>query len=179
MLVCRFGLNSAHAQMIADYEISLGAPNDIPGILTLQELNLVERGGGLSVRQTADWFRHAIFEKSLVVGRRDGKVVGYVLGTSLAAQAHVTMVQAMLRVFPAPPDCYLYGPVCVAEAERGKGLAGALFKELQAHMGGRSAMTFVRADNSPSLRAHHKMGMRELGTFTSEGIPHIALSYIG
>jgi hypothetical protein len=68
MLVCRFGLNSAHAQMIADYEISLGTPNDIPGILTLQELNLIERGGGLSVRQTADWFRHAIFEKSLVVG---------------------------------------------------------------------------------------------------------------
>ncbi len=118
--------------MIVDYEISLGTPNDIPGILTLQELNLVERGGGLSVRQTADWFRHAIFEKSLVVGRRDGKVVGYVLGTSLAAKAHVTMVQAMLRAFPAPPDCYLYGPVCVAEAERGKGLAGALFKELQA-----------------------------------------------
>lgn len=89
------------------------------------------------------------------------------------------MVQAMLRAFPAPPDCYLYGPVCVAEAERGKGLAAALFKELQAHMGGRSSMTFVRADNAPSLRAHRKMGMRELGTFMSEGIPHIALSYTG
>src|SRR5450631_2991459 len=107
MVVCPFALNSAHAPMIPDYEISLGTPNDIPEILTLQELNLVERGGGLSVRQTADWFRHAIFEKSLVVGRRDGKVVGYVLGTSLAAKAHVAMVQAMLRAFPAPPDCYL------------------------------------------------------------------------
>jgi RimJ/RimL family protein N-acetyltransferase len=79
------------------------------------------------------------------------------------------MIQAMLRAFPASRDCYLYGPVCVAEAERGKGLAGALFKELQSHMGGRSAMTFVRADNVPSLRAHQKMGMRELGTFMSEG----------
>jgi predicted N-acetyltransferase YhbS len=163
--------------MTNDYEISLATPDDIPGILELQEPNLVERGGGLSVRQPGDWFRHAILEKSIVVARRNGKVVGYVLGTSLAAKAHVSMIQAMLHAFPPPPDCYLYGPVCVAEAERGKGLAGALFKELQAHMGGRSAMTFVRADNGPSLRAHNRMGMRELGTFVSEGVPHIALTY--
>lgn len=176
MVVCH-SLNAAHAQMTADYEISLATLNDIPGILALQEPNLVERGGGLSARQTAEWFRHAILEKSIVVSRRNGKVVGYVLGTSLAAKAHVPMIQAMLRAFPAPRDCYLYGPVCVAEAERGKGLAGALFKELQSHMGGRSAMTFVRADNVPSLRAHQKMGMRELGTFMSEGAPHIALTY--
>src|ERR1035438_7737160 len=78
--------------------------------------------------------------------RRDGKVVGYVLGTSLAANAHIAIIQAMLRTFPAPPGCYLYGPVCVAETERGKGLAGALRSELQSHMRGRWAMTFVRAD---------------------------------
>jgi hypothetical protein len=163
--------------MIDDYEISLATPDDIAGSLALQESNLVERGGGLSVRQTADWFRNAIVERSIVVGRRNGRVVDYVLGTSLAAKAHVPMIQAMLRAFPAPRDCYLYGPVCVAEAERGKNLAGALFKELQTHMGGRSAMTFIRADNDSSLRAHQKMGMRELGTFVSEGVPHIALTY--
>jgi predicted GNAT superfamily acetyltransferase len=163
--------------MIADYQIALATPDDIPGILTLQEPNLVERGGGLSVRQTADWYRNAIVEKSVVVGRREGKVVAYVLGTSLAAKAHVAIIQTMLRTFPAPPDCYLYGPVCVAETERGNGLAAALFDVLQMHMGGRPAMTFVRADNVPSLRAHRKMGMRELGTFMSNGVPHIALTY--
>ena len=76
-------------RMIVGYEISLATPDDIPGILTLQKPNLIERGGGLSVRQTADWFRHAILDKSLVVGRRDGKVVGYVMGTSMAANAHI------------------------------------------------------------------------------------------
>jgi L-amino acid N-acyltransferase YncA len=65
----------------------------------------------------------------------------------------------------------------VAETERGKGLALALFEVLQTQMGSRPAMTFVRADNAPSLRAHGKMGMRELGTFMSEGVPHIALTY--
>ena len=38
-------------------------------------------------------------------------------------------------------------------------------------------MTFVRADNSASLRAHRKMGMRELGTFMNEGVSHIAFAY--
>jgi len=162
--------------MIADYEIALATPDDIPGILMLPEPNLVERGGGLSVRQSADWFRNAIIEKSVVVGCRGGKVVGYVLGTSLAAKAHVPIIQTMLRTFPVPPDCYLYGPVCVVETERGNGLAAAL---LQRHMGGRPAMTFVRADNAPSLRAHRKMGMRDLGTFMSDGVSHVALTYYG
>jgi predicted GNAT superfamily acetyltransferase len=163
--------------MIADYEIGLATPDDISGILALQEPNLIERGGGLSVRLTADWFRTAIVEKSVVVARRRGKVAGYVLGTSLAAKAHVAIIQTMLRTFPAPPNCYLYGPVCVAEAERGKGLAAALFEALRTHMGDRPTMTFVRADNAPSLRAHRKMGMHELGTFMSNGVAHIALAY--
>jgi hypothetical protein len=48
--------------MIADYEISLGRVGDIPSILALQEINLVERGGSLSVRHTADWFRQLATE---------------------------------------------------------------------------------------------------------------------
>src|SRR5262245_11572345 len=86
------------------------------------------------------------------------------------------IIQTMLRNFPPPPDCYLYGPVCVAETERGRGLAGALFRVLQAYMAGRPAMTFIRADNLPSLRAHRKMGMSKLGTFVSEDVSYIALS---
>ena len=133
-----------------------------------------ERGGGLAVRQTADWFRHAILEQSLIVARTERKVVAYVLGTSLVAKAHVMIIQTMLRNFPPPPECYLYGP---AETERGKGLAGALFRVLKTHMAGRPAMTFIRADNIPSLRAHRKMGMSELGTFVIEDVSYIALSY--
>jgi|SRR5262245_17590321 len=166
-----------NTEMVADYDISLGRVDDIPDILVLQEANLAERGGGLTARQTADWFRHAVLEKSLIVGRTDCKVIGYVLGTSLAAKAHVMVVQAMLRNFPPLPDCYLYGPVCVAETQRGKGIAGALFQALQTHMAGRPAMTFVRADNIPSLRAHRKMGMSELGSFVHADVSYIALGY--
>jgi len=163
--------------MTHGYDISLATLNDIPGILALQEPNLPENGGSLSVRQNADWFRMAIVDKSVMVARRNGQVVGYVLGTSLAAQAHVAIVQTMLRTFPPPANCYLYGPVCVAEPARGIGLAAALFKVLQTHMDRRPAMTFVRPDNEPSLRTHRRMGMRDLGPFSNNDEQYIALSY--
>jgi hypothetical protein len=165
------------AEMIADYDISLAGLDDIPDILALQEANLPDNGGTLSVRLTADWFADAILEKSVVVGRHESKVVGYVVGSSLGANAHVSIIQAMLRAFPPAPGCYLYGPICVAETERGKGLASAMFGQLRARLSGRQAMLFIRADNAPSVQAHRKMGMQELGTFTHNGVLCVALMY--
>lgn len=160
-----------------DYDIGLATTDDIPEILALQDPNVIDRGGGLSVRQSAQWFAATMADMPLVVARRNGAVVGYVLATSMASKAHVPIVQAMLKAFPAPQDCYLYGPICVADTERGKGLAGAMFIELKKRLPGRPAMTFIRADNEPSLRAHRRMGMRELGEFIANGEPHVAFGY--
>ena len=159
------------------YDISLAGPDDIPDILALQELNLPDKGGTLSVRLTSDWFQDAVREKSVIVGRRETKLVGYVVGSSLAAYTNVPIVQTMLRAFPPTPRCYLYGPICVAQTERGKGIANAMFEELRTRFSGRPAMLFIRADNVPSLQAHRKMGMRELGTFTNNDIAYVALTY--
>jgi predicted N-acetyltransferase YhbS len=155
--------------MTAGYEIALATPDDIPGILALQEQNLAERGGSLSMRLDADWFERAMLEMPLIVGRRDGNIVGYVVATTIAAQMHIPIVQAMLRQFPAPPDCFIQGPVCVAESERGKGLAGLMFAEMRAQLPDRVAITFIGSDNAASLRAHKKMGMRALGEFDNAG----------
>ena len=91
--------------MSADEEIVLGTLEDIPGVLTLQEANLAHNGGNLSVRFSANWFQRAIGEKSLLVCRREGKIVGYVLGTSFGLKDPVAIIQSMLRAFPAPADC--------------------------------------------------------------------------
>ena len=182
MLICR-SLRGSHslskqtcAEISMSYKIAFGTPSDIPAILALQESNLPENGGSLSVREAADWFTRASGEKSLVVARRDGKLVGYLLGTSIATKAHVPIIQEMLNTFPTSLDCYLYGPVCVTETERGKGLAGAMFEKLQSHMR-RPAITFVRADNGASLRAHRKMGMQDVGPFTNEGVSFVAFAF--
>ena len=157
--------------------ICLATLDDVPGIVALQEANLPTNGGSLSVRQPPEWFAKRVSDESVVIAHCNGQVVGYVLGTSLVAQAHLPIIQAMLNTYPVPPECYIYGPVCVAENMRGRGLAVALFEALQKRMGSRPALTFVQTDNTPSRRAHQKMGMRELGPFLSQDIRYVALTY--
>ena len=54
--------------LTSDYAISLARLDDIPGILALQEPNLPDSGGSLSVRLTEDLFKRAVAVKSVVVG---------------------------------------------------------------------------------------------------------------
>jgi len=46
--------------MIPDYEISLATTDNVQGMLALQEVNLPDKGGSLSVRLTVDWFNAAV-----------------------------------------------------------------------------------------------------------------------
>ena len=96
--------------MTSDYASSLATPDDIPGILALQEPNLPDSGGKLSVRLTENWFKQAVADKSVVVGKRNDKVVGYVLGTSLAAKAHVPIIRTYAARFPTPAQLLLIWP---------------------------------------------------------------------
>lgn len=162
-----------------DYDIAAAARDDIAGILALQDANQPEHGGILSVRFSRDWVDAAVAREAILVARRDGRVAGYVISGELAAQAHVPIVQAMLRAYPAAPGTYLYGPICVAESERGKGLAGALFDALRARLPGRDSITFIRKDNAVSRRAHARMGMKEVAAFTHDGIDQIVVVCTG
>ena len=161
----------------ANYETGLASTDDIPAILEMQDVNLHENGGGLSVRQTAEWFRRTMAEMPIIVARREGVVVGYALATSIAAKSHVSIVQSMLCAFPALPNCYLYGPVCVMESERGNGLAAMMYQEMRKRLPGRAAMSFVRCDNTASLRANRKMGKTELGEFIHDGERYIVFAF--
>jgi hypothetical protein len=52
--------------MTTKYQFGVATLKDIPGILALQDSNVIDRGGGLSVRQTADWFKFTIHAQSQV-----------------------------------------------------------------------------------------------------------------
>ena len=96
--------------MIAGYEIAVAIPPDIPGLLALQDANQPDRDGILSARFPHEWIQAAIANEAIVVARRDDKIAGYVVSGELSAQAHVPVVQAMLRAYAPPPNSYLYGP---------------------------------------------------------------------
>ena|SRR5262245_2974311 len=112
--------------------IELASRADVPEILDLQECNLVDNGGMLSVPLSHAWIEAAISDMPVLVARSDGRVVGYVAATTLAAQADIPIVESMLRTYPGSAGAYIYGAICVAESRRGCGLARAMFTELLA-----------------------------------------------
>ncbi|ROM72692.1 GNAT family N-acetyltransferase [Pseudomonas brassicacearum] len=115
----------------------------------------------------------------LIVARRDGRVTGFLMTTSREMNADLSIVQAMFTAYHGTPDAYVYGPICVGEDERGKGLAQKMFADLRRLEPGREGVLFIRKDNEPSLRAHLKMGMREVGFFSFNGFDYAVFSYIG
>jgi len=61
----------------AQREIALATPDDVSGILDLQERNLSNRGGALSVPFSRNWFEAAVGDAQGIVARSNGRVVGY------------------------------------------------------------------------------------------------------
>ena len=161
------------------YEIGSATVDDIGAILDLQERNLAHRGGTLSARLSPAWFEAAITAMPVIVARRAGRLVGYLVSSPLAAYAEVLIVQAMLQAYRGAPDAYVYGPICVEETERGRGVAGAMFEALRARLPGREGVLFIRRDNEASLKAHAKMGIREVAGFKYDGNEFAVLSYVG
>jgi L-amino acid N-acyltransferase YncA len=165
--------------MTTDCDIGPATLSDVDGILDLQDLNQPDRGGALSARFSRAWFETAVAAMPVIVARRGGQVVGYLVSSPKTAHLDVPVVQAMLAAYQATPGAYVYGPICVEATERGRGLAGAMFQTLRASLPGREGVLFIRRDNSGSLRAHARMGMREVAEFTHAGATFAVLAYTG
>jgi L-amino acid N-acyltransferase YncA len=164
---------------ITECEIAVATRDDVPGILDLQGRNLRSNGGALSVPFSCEWFEAAIADMPIIVARREGRVVGYVVSTPLTAQAHNPIVRAMLRAYPGSPGAYNYGPICVSERERGRGLAVAMFQALRVRLPAREGFTFIRRDNTVSVKVHTKMGMQQVAEFIQDGVAYVVVAYVG
>ena len=75
------------------------------------------------------------------------------MASTRAMMAELPVIAAMFSAYTAAADAYVYGPVCVDPAERGNGLAAAMFAQLRRLEPGREGVLFIRADNEASLRA--------------------------
>jgi predicted GNAT superfamily acetyltransferase len=162
-----------------DAEIGQASEADLDGIVELQAANQADRGGSLSAALPRIRIAEMMREMPLIVARRGGRITGFLMTGTRALSADVPIVGAMLAAYPGAADAYVYGPICVAAEERGKGLAQAMFSELRRLAPGREGILFIRRDNLASLRAHEKMGMRELASFPYGGSEFAVLSYLG
>jgi len=151
---------------------------DLDGIMELQAANQPERGGVLSANLSRSRVAEMV-RGTLIVARRNGRVVAFLMSSARELNDDVPVIRAMLDAYPGTADAYVYGPICVKEEERGKGLAQAMVTELRRLERGREGILFIRRDNPASLRAHTKMGMREVAGFVFGGTDYVVLAYVG
>ncbi|NJN46187.1 MAG: GNAT family N-acetyltransferase [Candidatus Competibacteraceae bacterium] len=166
-----------HAEILV--EISRATEADLDGILELQTANQPENGGSLSAKLPRSRIVTMMTDMPLIVARCNGRITGFLMTSSRAMNADVPIIGAMLAAYPGTDDAYVYGPICVAAQERGKGLAQAMFTVLRRLEPRREGILFVRQDNLASLRAHEKMGMHEVVCFEFNEVDHIIFSYFG
>lgn len=160
-------------------DISRATEADLDGIMELQAANQPERGGTLSASLPRSRIAKIMCAMPLIVARRSGRIIGFLMSSTREMNADVPIIGAMLAAYSGSPDAYVYGPICVSAEERGKGLAQAMFAELQRLLPGREGILFIRLDNPASLRAHARMGMREVAGIVFDGNFYVALSYVG
>ena len=152
---------------------------DLDGIMALQEANQPAQGGYLSANLPRARIAEMMAVMPLVVARQGEAICGFLMTSTLAMNRDVPIIRAMLNAYPGAADAYVYGPVCVREDSRGRGLAQAMYIELRRLLPGREGILFVRRDNPASLRAHEKMGMREVAGFIFDGNDCAVFSYSG
>lgn len=162
-----------------DVIIGRATEADLDGILELQAANQPEMGGVLLANLSRDRLALMLRDMPSIVARRHGRVIAFLLTSAREMRGDVPILRAMLAAYPGGAGAYIYGPVCVSAAERGRGLAQALFAELARLEPGREGILFIRRDNQPSLRAHARMGMREVASFEFGGMDLAVLSYVG
>jgi predicted GNAT superfamily acetyltransferase len=165
--------------MATGIDIGLATHGDVDGILDLQERNLRKNGGALSVPMSRAWLEAALPRMPIVVARRNRQIIGFVVSSALEDQSDDPVLNGMLAAYSAAPGAYVYGPICVADSERGKGVARAMFDNLRACLKGREGFTFIRADNTVSRKVHVSMGMREAATFRVAGVDFVVVAYDG
>jgi predicted GNAT superfamily acetyltransferase len=175
-----FGTYQEHGmQDTRDTQIGRAAQADLDGILALQEENQMDRGGMLSASLPRPRIVEMMNEMPLIVARRKHRVVGFLMATNRERNADLPIVQSMFSAYTGTPGAYVYGPVCVSSDARGQGLAQGMFNELRRLEPGREGILFIRRDNEPSLRAHARMGMREVASFQFNNADFAVFSYIG
>jgi predicted GNAT superfamily acetyltransferase len=150
---------------------------DVDGIVALSRANEAEAGGTLTGRRTPETVAAALARLPTIVAKRDGRIVGFLLTADKAAPDLPPVVRAMVSAYPGDNDAYIYGPICVAASERGGGVMAAMVAELKRLLPGREGILFIRRDNTASLRAHAKLGMREVGGFVHDAADFAVFAY--
>ena len=145
---------------------SLASTKGIDDISELLQANTAGHGGALTGTFDCDTVaRMLAYGLPAIIAREQGRLVGVLLSHPMGNTASPPVVKAMEKAWPGSPGAYIYGPVCIASSDRGKGILKQLYDSQKKELPGREAVLFIRRDNIASLTAHIRIGMSEVAKF--------------
>ena len=177
-------------------------PSDIPGILALQNRNLLsnlseteQKNGFVTTAFTVAQIEALMADGGVFVAvetstdDQSETVIGYALAGRWAYFAQWPIFPFMLARLPAldfdglaitEANSFQYGPVCVDAAYRGLGVFPRLFETMRLGMCERYpiGVTFINRLNPHSYHAHtKKLGMTVIDEFEFNGRPYYGLAF--
>jgi L-amino acid N-acyltransferase YncA len=156
--------------------IRQGVEADLDAIMDMQRKNQLDAGGALSAIIPRARVSGMMSAMPLLVADSGGRIAGFLMTSTRAMNADIPVIGAMFAAYPGSLEAHVYGPICIDAEHRGKGLAQDLFAELRRLEPDREWVLFIRRDNASSLRAHRKMGMRDVASFALGGIDYAVFS---
>src|SRR6185295_7957117 len=158
--------------------------DDHAGILALQEANLFDNlsaearlEGFLSARFSSEQLVQIDRDVGVLVARDVERVSGYLCASGVELNRQFPLLLAMIERYGevtfqertlADQKSFVYGPVCVDRAYRGRGVLRGLFRTLLREVAARfdAGVAFVAEANQRSLAAHVAgLGMHDVGKF--------------
>ena len=154
---------------------------DLQGILTLQKQNLpgalsqeeIASQGFVTVLHTPELLRQMNDIEPHVIAKDGDAVVAYLLAMTAASRQEVPVLIPMFETFDntayegkllADYHYLVVGQVCVKKEYRGQGILEACYQTYRDHFRNKYdfAITEIAAENKRSLRAHERVGFREI-----------------
>jgi ribosomal protein S18 acetylase RimI-like enzyme len=158
----------------ATFEVGrVGDDRDLQGILELQRRNLprtldahtAAEQGFVTVEHDLDVLRRMHQLEPSIVARGGGTIAGYALVMPVACRSFIPVLEPMFdRLEGLRSRFYVMGQICVDRPWRGRGVFDALYRAHRDHLRARYdlCVTEVSVRNTRSLRAHQRVGFREL-----------------
>jgi hypothetical protein len=138
-----------------------------------------------SLRQVSNMAR----DLGIIVAKDNNWVVGFVCASRCDWNYQPAIVKSMLAefdriLFQGRPlneySVFIYGPVCIDLAYRGRGLLRKLYRGIKRELAGKYSVVsaFIADGNSRSLQAHRDgLGMSEVARFTHDECSHHILAF--
>ena len=157
----------------------------IEGFLALQDVNHVtnltevqqNKNGYVTLGFTAEKLRDLMDREHLFVALYNNEVVAYLVCASWQYLSDWPIIAHMVNELPkqqlagqvtTTENSYQYGPICIREDMRGKGVLMGIYQFARSVMAEHYPLgvTFINRRNGRSMKAHtEKLGLELLGAF--------------